>query len=94
MKLISVTPSTREGKKYDALFDIDGKKKKVSFGLAGSFTYLDHKDTKKREAYLARHKVREDWENPLTPGSLSRWILWNEPNLPSAIRFFKQKFNL
>jgi hypothetical protein len=32
----------------------------------------------KKDAYLARHKVNEDWTTPYNAGSLSRWILWNK----------------
>ena len=95
MKLKSISPSTREGKKYDAVFMIDGKEKKVSFGLAGSSTFIDHADLEKREAYLSRHKVLENWENPLSAGSLSRYILWGDSsNIIKNIRAFKKRFNL
>ena len=56
MKLISVEPSDKKDKKFYATFDLGNKTKKVHFGQKGSSTYLDHKDDKKRDAYLARHK--------------------------------------
>ena len=102
MKLVSVKPSDKADKKYVATFCLccgeskcdDEKKKKVHFGSKGSSTFIDHKDEKKKEAYLARHKVNENWNDPLTPGSLSRWILWNKTTLTGSIKNYKKKFNL
>ena len=31
-----------------------------------------------RAAYIARHRVNENHNDPLTPGALSRWLLWGE----------------
>lgn len=102
MKLVSIKPSDKADKKYTAIFCMccgeskcdDKKKKKVHFGSKGSSTFIDHKDEKKKEAYLARHKVNENWDNPLTAGALSRWILWNKTTLSGSIKNYKKKFNL
>ena len=56
------------------------------------------RDNKKRLNYLKRHKVNEDWENPLTAGSLSRFILWGssrniDDNIKKYVRRFKIKDN-
>ena len=67
----------------------------VHFGLNGSSTYLDHKDDKKRDAYLARHEVHENWNDPKTAGSLSRWLLWGDStSLQTNLKIFKKKFGL
>lgn len=94
MKLVKVAKSDRLNKKYVATFDIDDKEKKIHFGFKGSSTFLDHKDDKKKAAYLARHKVNENWSDPLTAGSLSRYLLWNKESLSSSIADFKKRFNL
>jgi hypothetical protein len=99
MKLLDVKPSTSKGKKYMAIFcHCEGpskcKGKKIHFGAAGSQTYLDHHDIKKRENYLKRHKANEDWSNPATPGSLSRHLLWGDStSLMMNIKEFKKKFS-
>lgn len=31
------------------------------FGQKGGSTYIDHKDDAKRDAYIKRHRVNEDW---------------------------------
>ena len=99
MKLIDVKPSTAKGKKYMATFcPCDGpqkcKGKRVHFGAAGSQTYLDHHDKTKRENYLKRHKVNENWNNPTSAGALSRHLLWGDStSLMMNINEFKKKFS-
>ena len=102
MKLLSIKPSERATKKYVATFCLcdgetkccDKERKRVHFGQKGSSTYIDHKDDKKKDAYIARHKVNENFNNPLSSGSLSRFILWNKTTLSASIADFKKRFNL
>jgi len=102
MWLLSIKNSTKPDKKLEATFckckikdECKGKNHKVvHFGSKGSSTYLDHKDDKKKDAYLARHKVNEDWTKPTTAGALSRFILWNKKTLSSSIADFKNRFKL
>ncbi len=95
MKLLKVGRSDRPLKKYVATFEIDGKTKTVHFGSATSKTYLDHHDTTKRENYIKRHKVRENFNDPLTAGSLSKHLLWGPTtSLQQNIKLFKKQFNL
>lgn len=94
MKLLRVVPATQAGKKYTAVFDVDGDEKRVSFGAAGMSDYTKNKDPERKRLYLARHRARENWDDPMTPGALSRWILWNEPTLEASIRDFRRRFNL
>ena len=93
MKLIAIRPSNTKGKKYDAVFEMpNGRSKTVAFGAAGMSDFTIHKDEERKERYLARHRVREDWNKPDTAGALSRWILWNKPTLEASIRDYKQRF--
>ena len=91
MKLISIKPSTKSTKKYMATFD-DGKV--VHFGAKGYSDFTIHKDESRKQRYITRHSANESWNNPQTPGALSRWILWNKPTLQASIRDFKKRFNL
>jgi len=108
--LCMIETSNKKDKKYDAKFREKGcpcsksappecgkKEKIVSFGAKGYDDYTttpaDQREEKK-SLYLARHKAREDWNNPTTPGSLSRWILWNKKTLKASIADFKKRFNL
>ena len=102
MKLLSIKPSDRSTKKYTATFCMcegptaccDRERKKVHFGQKGSSTYIDHRDDSKKDAYIARHRVNENFNNPTTPGSLSRFKLWNKTTLSASIADFKKRFNL
>ena len=102
MWLLSVKPSTKPEKKLVATFCKCEKKneckgsnhKLVHFGSKGSNTFIDSNDEKKKDAYIARHKVNEDWTKPTTAGALSRFILWNKKTLTASIADLKKRFNL
>ena len=89
---MKIIPSKAKDKRYTAIFD-DGKK--INFGSKGATTYIDSATEKTKDAYLARHKVREDWSNPKTPGALSRHLLWGPTkSIRENVKKFKNKFNL
>jgi len=92
MKLVSIKPASDGKHKYTAIFS--DPKKTVHFGAVGYTDFTKSRDEQKKEAYLARHKARENWNDPTTAGALSRWILWNEPTLAASIKDFKRRFNL
>ena len=57
----------------------DGKTKTITFGMKGSAgTFADGSSEEKKQAYIARHKVREDWSDRFSAGFMSRWVLWSE----------------
>lgn len=56
--------------------------------------YTKHKDQERKKRYLSRHKKRENWNNYMSAGSLSRYILWGEPTFRSSVNKYKQMFNL
>tara|TARA_R110000824_G_scaffold203950_1_gene388659 strand:- start:1356 stop:1640 length:285 start_codon:yes stop_codon:yes gene_type:complete len=92
---VSIKQSTRKGKKFTAVFTKDGKKKKtIHFGAEGMSDYTKHKDKARKQLYLNRHRKRENWEDPMTAGSLSRYILWNKPTLKASIADYKNRFKL
>ena len=94
MKVV-IKRSTNPKKKYMAVFTEDGKKVKTThFGAAGMSDYTKHKDKKRKQRYLTRHKKRENWNNYMSAGSLSRYILWGEPSLRKSIQKYKQRFHL
>ena len=101
MKLISIKPSTNKDKKLMATFEKDnGRQVTTHFGAKGMMDYTKYykQDPKlakqKRDAYDARHKVNEDWNDVTSAGSLAKYILWNKPTIEASIRDFKKRFNL
>ena len=106
---VDIEPSTRKDKKLMAIFKNKDKKKikAIHFGAKGyrdytlisdkkSPFYIEDEDKRNsvRTLYYNRHKKREDWSVPDNSGSLSRWVLWEKPNLKNSIEFYKKKYDL
>ena len=93
---VEIKPSTQKDKKLMAIFyDDDGKKKKTThFGAKGMSDFTIHKDKERKQRYLDRHKKRENWNDYMSAGALSRWILWNKPTLKASIADYKKRFEL
>jgi len=85
-------PSHRPTKKWM----VKTPTKNVHFGAFGSSDYTLHKDQKRKNRYLARHRKRENWTSSgiATAGFWSRWLLWNTPNLADAVRDIEKRFNI
>lgn len=83
-------------KKLVAIFyDNDGKKVKTThFGARGMSDYTQHHDPERKQRYIDRHSHRENFNDYMSAGALSRWILWNKPSLQASISDYKNKFNL
>ena len=95
MQLESITESPSKGKKLKAVFRLDtGRTRTIHFGAKGYDDYTIHNDKNRRANYIRRHAAREDFNNPLTAGALSRGILWNKKTLEASIRDFCRRFDL
>ena len=77
--------------KYENVEDIQ-KEEKLKRGK----TFIDGRTEKERQNYIARHKVRENWNKSgiHTAGFWSRWILWNKPTLQESINDVEKRFNI
>lgn len=86
---MKIEKSTRAGKRFMATY---ANGKVVHFGSNGK-SYIDHGDKAKREAYLARHKKRENWNDPFSAGALSRYLLWGDStDMETNHQAFMSKF--
>jgi hypothetical protein len=96
--------SDKPNKRYTAVFyDKEKKVKTTHFGLGimtddrikkyGS-TYIDHKNDTLKDNYIARHSVNENFEDFMSAGSLSRYILWNKKTFRESIADYKRRFKL
>lgn len=96
LTLKTIRKSHRPEKKFDAVFvKSDGREITTPFGQRGYSDFTKHKDVTRRTRYLRRHKgMGENWNDPTTPGALSRWVLWNKPTLRGSIKDFKRRFSL
>jgi hypothetical protein len=96
MVFVSIKRSTNNNKKYIAIFYSNDKKKikTTHFGQKSASDFTKNKDPERKRLYLERHKKRENWNDYMTAGALSRWILWNKPTFEESYRSYKSKFNL
>ena len=92
LKLLKIIKSDKPDKKYAAYFS-DGTI--THFGSKPHSDFLHHRDTERRERYIKRHRVNEDFNKPKTAGSLSIHILWGPTtSFRENIKIFKKRFNL
>ena len=92
---VVIKKSNKEGKKLMAVFTMpNGRTRTTHFGAAGMDDYTKTRDKAQKQRYLKRHRRNENWNNPLSAGALSRWILWNKETRGASISDFKRRFNL
>jgi hypothetical protein len=95
MRLKTIRKSHRKEKKFDAVFEKNGREIVTPFGQKGYSDFTKHKDVTRRARYLKRHRgMGEHWNQPTTPGALSRWVLWNKRTLRASVADFKRRFRL
>ena len=105
---VDIKRSNRPNKKYMAIF-YDTNKKKVSasqvgasdlrriktvhFGAVGYEDFTTHKDEFRKRKYISRHS-NENWNDYMTAGSLSGYVLWNKETIEASISDYMKKFGL
>jgi len=108
IKLKKVQKANNKKNKFTAIFEVDGKEKKINFGAVGyrDFTLMNTKtsefyepDKKKRDIikdrYQKRHKRNlSTAQNPqgLGAAALSYYILWTVPTVKGGIREYLKIF--
>tara|TARA_R110000803_G_scaffold123289_1_gene191214 strand:+ start:44 stop:379 length:336 start_codon:yes stop_codon:yes gene_type:complete len=94
LELLHIRKSKNKTKKWVAVFKIDNdKEKRVRFGATGYTDYTLGASKKQRDNYRNRHK-NDNINVPLSPGSLSYYILWDTPDMDENIKKFKKRFNV
>tara|TARA_B100000963_G_scaffold361809_1_gene399874 strand:+ start:10814 stop:12949 length:2136 start_codon:yes stop_codon:yes gene_type:complete len=81
-------------KKYVIIFEKNGKKYTRKFGAQGMSDFTIHKDRERRERYISRHKKDLKTGDPMKPGYLSMYILWNKPSLKASLADYKRRLNV
>jgi hypothetical protein len=89
---MQIKPSTRKDKRFMAIF----KNGTIThFGAKGGTTYIDEGNKIKRSAYIARHRVNENWKDGYSAGALSRFILWGDyTSIDGNIASYKRMFDI
>lgn len=99
---MQLKPSSRRDKKYMALFYDDRNRlvRTTHFGGRGynDYTMYSKRDPElarlKRVSYIRRHRVRENWRDPMAAGTLSRYLLWEKPTLTAALKKYRMMFDM
>jgi len=96
MKLVSITESGRQGKKWQALFSTNAGNKTVHFGSVGYQDFTSGATEEQKNSYKKRHtNPRENHNKVDSPAALSYHILWgSSKSRLENIKTFKNKFNL
>ena len=81
-------------KKYEIVFDVDGKTVTRKFGAAGMSDYTKHRDKERRERYISRHAHDLRTKDPTMPGYLSMYVLWNKPTVEGSLADYKKRLGV
>jgi len=87
MKVV-LEKSKNPKKKYTA----KAGNKTISFGAKGYEDFTTHRDENRRRNYIKRHGATQDWRNIMTPGFMSRYVLWEEPTVKKAVDKLNRKY--
>jgi hypothetical protein len=89
---VKLRKSTKPDKKY--MVSIEGKT--IHFGAAGMSDFTKHKDTTRKQSYLARHSTNQDWTKSgiKTAGFWAKWLLWNKPTIQESKKDISQRFKV
>ena len=77
--------------KYKVVID---SKKTVRFGAQGYQDFTITKNEQAKSAYIARHRVREDWGDYKTSGFWAKHLLWNKPTLGASVKDVERRCNM
>ena len=84
--------SKKADKKWVVLMPQFGHKH--NFGQKGAGDYTIHKDPKRKDLYIQRHKKNENWNDIHSAGFWSKNLLWNKPTISASIKDIEKNYNL
>ena len=92
IELISIEPSKKKNKRFDAYIKQNNKNYKISFGNKNIQSYALHKDYKRKIMYMKKHlRFLQKTFTKIEPQILNICILWSYPNLEKSIKEFKKQ---
>jgi len=90
IKLIRAKPP----KKWMAVFEKNGKTYHKWFGAHGYGDYTTYHDRKRRDNYRQRHRKDLRTKDPMRPGYLSYFVLWNKRSLRSSVKDYRKRLSV
>lgn len=79
--------SNRKGKRFEIVMPKHNHSH--HFGSDVGSTFIDHQDSKKKDAWHARHKGDRHYNSKHSGIYHSRKLLWSEPTLSEAIKKYE-----
>ena len=91
---VTIIKSKKKDKKFDANIKTKDSEKNISFGASGYSDFTKHKDEKRTDRYISRHKKNENWNKSGidTAGFYSKHLLWNKDTFDKSFNDLKKKF--
>ena len=88
-----IKPSSRKDKKFMVVM---GPNMIHHFGQAGYEDYTTTDDKKRKDNYIARMSVNQDWsKNGMhTSGFWAKHVLWAKPTIKGSIKELQKKFGI
>jgi len=90
MTTYTLQKSNRKGKRFEIIMENHSH----HFGSDVGSTFIDHKDHKKKTAWIARHKHNKNYNKKHSSIYHSRHLLWSKPSLVSAIKAYEKRHNV
>jgi len=95
---VDIRCSNRHDKRYLAIFYDDNKKKikSVLFDVSDNNNLAHDNFEQVRADYINAHfkDHHRDWEDPMMPSSLSRYVLYEYKHIHRAIHHYMKRFGL
>ena len=75
---------------------IPPKGRTVHFGAKGAGDFTKHNDENRKERWIARHKVNENWGKSGidTAGFWAKNLLWNKPSIEASVKDIEKRFDI
>ena len=88
---VVIQKSTKPDKKYQATMN----NRTIHFGQMGMQDFTINRDESRRQNYIQRHGAQQDWskKNIMTPGFMSRYVLWEAPTVRGAVAKLNKKYS-
>lgn len=94
MYTVYLKKSNIKNKKYSADLYIDNKRvKRVNFGDSRYEDYTTHKNDKRKNLYIQRHR-NDNLKDPKFAGFWSMHLLWNKKTINESIKDIENRFNI
>ena len=96
IKFVKIKKSDIQGKRYTAIFYNEKREqeKTTHFGHDKGSTFIDHKNTQTKNAWVDRHKVRGTFDIPTSASALAYYLLWTETTLNGGLQNYLRRFKL